>query len=98
MDFITDLPMTNGFNAIFTCVDRLTKYTKLIPCVFGISHSSAAEVASLFFENIVHSFGVPSNIVHDRDPHFTSLFWRELWSLMGTKSNETSAYHPQPNG
>ena len=35
MDFITSLPLCNGYNAIFTCVDRLTKLTRLIPCSLG---------------------------------------------------------------
>ena len=35
MDFVTDLPEHNGYNCIFTCVDRLTKMVKLIPCRMG---------------------------------------------------------------
>ena len=31
MDFITDLPPCGGFNGIYTCVDKLTKFVKLIP-------------------------------------------------------------------
>ena len=35
MDFVTNLPDHNGYNCIFTCVDRLTKMVKLIPCCMG---------------------------------------------------------------
>ena len=36
MYFITGLPLyTNGCNAIFTCVDHLTKYTFLTACTLG---------------------------------------------------------------
>ena len=36
MDFITGLLLcANGCNAIFTCVDRLTKYTVLTACNLG---------------------------------------------------------------
>ena len=31
MDFITDRPPCGGFNGIYTCVDKLTKFVKLIP-------------------------------------------------------------------
>ena len=35
MDFITGLPTcATGCNAIFTCLDRLTKYTVLTACTF----------------------------------------------------------------
>ena len=49
MDFITGLPScANGYNAIFTCVDRLTKYTVLTACTLGAGELSAKQVAQLF--------------------------------------------------
>ena len=98
MDFVTDLPPVAGVNTIFTCVDRLTKFTKLIPCTMGAQSLPATEVASLFFAHIVRSFGVPRSVIHDRDPRFTSLFWKELWALLGCKVSATTAYHPQGDG
>lgn len=38
---------------------------------------------------------MPTSIVCDTDPAFTSLFWRELFQLNGTKFNFNSSYHPQ---
>ena len=83
MDFIVGLPVVirnnNKYNAFYTCVDRLTKFIRIIPCFIGDNALTAAEVASLFFENIVRFFGVPTSIVHDRDSRFTSSFWTALW-------------------
>ena len=50
MDSITNLPECgSGFNAIYTCVDRLTKLVRLTPRKLGAGELSAATVASMFF-------------------------------------------------
>ena len=76
MDFITDLPIGGGYNCIFTCVDKLSKNVVLTPCTMGEGLLSAVEVADLFFATVVARFGIPRSVVHDRDPRFTSSFWR----------------------
>ena len=51
MDFITDLPACgpSGVNGIFTVVDRLTKFVRLIPIKLGEGELSADHVAQLFW-------------------------------------------------
>jgi hypothetical protein len=41
---------------------------------------------------------MPSSIVCDRDLSFTSVFWRTLFQMQGTRFNYSSAYHPQTDG
>ena len=60
MDFVTDLPPCSGFNGIYTCVDKLTKFVKLIPVLIRERALSAPEVARLFFVHNVHLFGISS--------------------------------------
>ena len=59
MDFVTGLPLDNGCNAVFVCVDKLTKLVRLVPCAAGEGELSAAATARLFLHHIVHYFGVP---------------------------------------
>ena len=68
MGFIADLPLSRPFNGMFTMVDKLTKWVKLIPIDMGEGEFSISSVAHLFFDHVVHSFGVLHIVLHDRDP------------------------------
>jgi len=56
------------------------------------------KLAQLYIKEIVRLHGVPSSIVSDKDPRFTSRFWQTLQSAMGSKLTMSSTYHPQTNG
>ena len=94
MDFTCGLPVCQNFNAIYTCVDRLTKLVRVVPCYMGDNDLSARYTAHLFFQSIVRHYGLPDSVVHDRDPRFTSQFWRALMARMGTKCLFSTAHHP----
>jgi len=95
MDFIEALPRVNGKTIILTVVDRFSKYAHFIP----LGHPyTAASVAKAFFQEIVRLHGLPATIVSDRDPVFTSDFWKELFNLTGVRLQFTSAFHPQSDG
>lgn len=47
---------------------------------------------------IVKLHGIPSSIVSDRDPRFTSRFWESLQKDLGTQTRLNSAYHPSADG
>ncbi|GJP66083.1 hypothetical protein CLOP_g22983 [Closterium sp. NIES-67] len=59
---------------------------------------TAEQTAQLFIANIIRLHGLPSAIISDQDPKFTSNFWRHLWDQFGTKLQFSSAYHPQTDG
>lgn len=96
MDFITCLPETvQGFNSIMVVVDRLSKMGHFLPCTTDITASDAAD---LFFSQIFRLHGLPQSIVSDRDPKFTSNFWRALFRLTGTSLDMSTAGHAQTDG
>ena len=91
---MTDLPEVNGYNALMVVLDKMGKLSRLVPCRAGENQLTAPEVAKLFFENWVRFFGAPKCVIHDRDVRFTVSFWKALWSIMGTCTLFSSAYHP----
>ncbi|GBG79852.1 hypothetical protein CBR_g30117 [Chara braunii] len=59
---------------------------------------SAREVAEIVFDRVVRDHGLPLSIISDRDPRFTSRFWRRLHEVYGTQLRFSSSYHPQTDG
>ena len=58
----------------------------------GEGELTAGNIADMFFDNVVSRFGVPASVLHDRDPHFTSAFWKPLWARLGARVRlDTSA-------
>ena len=62
------------------------------------SNHKVAKLADEYLKNIVKLHGIPTSIVCDRDPKFTSRFWRALNMALGTKVCVSTAYHPQTDG
>eukprot|EP00253_Pinus_taeda_P035184 PITA_35184 len=81
MDFITGLPKSGNKSVIMVVVDRLSKYAHFctLPHPF-----TPTLVAQPFMDQIFKLHGMPTSIVSDRDPIFTSNFWQELFRLQGT--------------
>ncbi|XP_030479163.2 uncharacterized protein LOC115696402 [Cannabis sativa] len=95
MDFIVGLPKSGSVSNILVVVDRFTKYAH-----FGAlsNQYTATKVVELFSNMVIKLHGLPRSIVSDRDPIFTSAFWRKLFELMGTRLKMSSSYHPQTDG
>ncbi|GJX61920.1 putative nucleotidyltransferase, ribonuclease H [Tanacetum coccineum] len=96
MDFVTGLPTTQKrHDAIWVVVDRLTKSAHFLPIRknYGIS-----KLAEIFRQEIVRLHGTPTSIVSDRDPKFTSRFWKGLQKAWGTRLKFSTSFHPQTDG
>ena len=76
-------------------VDKLTKSSHFIPVRIDYSMDRLAE---LYVDEIVRLHGVSLSIVSDRDSRFTSRFWKELQSALGTRLNFSTAFHLQTDG
>ena len=52
----------------------------------------------IYIREIVRLHGVPVSIVSNRDPRFTTHFWKSFQKAMGTRLIMSTAFHPQMNG
>ena len=80
MDLITHLPETeSGNTAIVVFVNRLSKMVRLAAVKTTID---SKQYADLFVKEIFAKHGLPSSIVSDRDPRFTSEFFTQLCKVL----------------
>ncbi|KAA3480729.1 DNA/RNA polymerases superfamily protein [Gossypium australe] len=90
MDFVSGLPLTpTRKDSVWVIVNRLTKSSHFIP---------VRKLAKLYVAEIVRLHGVPASIISDRDPRFTSRFWKALHQALGTRLDFSMVFHPQTNG
>ncbi|KAL0172165.1 hypothetical protein M9458_032476, partial [Cirrhinus mrigala] len=95
VDFMTDLPSSDGNTCILVTIDRFSKFCRLIP-LKGLP--TALETAEILFNHVFRYYGIPEDIVSDRGPQFISRVWRSFFRLLGVTISLSSGYHPQTNG
>jgi len=97
MDFITGLPTRPGRSndAIWVVVDRLTKMAHLVSMK---STDKSSILVEKYIDEILRLHGVPVNIVSDRDPKFSSIFWQDLQRALGTNVHMSTTFHPETDG
>lgn len=69
LDFVTGLSLSGGFPTILMVVDGFSKMAHFVPLPKLTSAKKTAELV------LQHMFRLPFDVVSDRDPQFTSVFW-----------------------
>jgi hypothetical protein len=77
-------------DSIMTVVDKLTKATHFI--LVKTTHKET-NIAKIYMKEVARLHGVPKAIVSDRDPMFTSNFWKGLFKRFGTNLYLSTTYH-----
>ncbi|GJX11045.1 putative reverse transcriptase domain-containing protein [Tanacetum coccineum] len=76
MDFVTKLPKSSqGYDTIWVIVDRLTKSAIFMPMR---ETDPLDKLARMYLKEVVTKHGIPVSIICDRDPRFSSNFWKSL--------------------
>jgi len=91
-DFITKLPLVQGYDSILVVVDWLTKMVYFIPTT---EKTLVEGLARLFRDNVWKLYGLLESIISDRGPQFVARLMRELNGMLGIESKLLTAFHPQ---
>jgi len=94
-DFITKLPLAQGYDLILVVVDRLTK---MVHFILTTEKTMAEGLARLFRDNVWKLHGLPKSIISDRGPQFAVGLMQELNRILGIESKMSMAFHPQTDG
>ena len=95
VDFITKLPLVQGYDSILVVVDR---FTKMAHFILTTEKTSAEELAQLFRDNIWKLHRLPDSIISDRGPQFAAGIMRELNRMLRIEMKLSTAFHPQTDG
>jgi len=94
-DFITKLPLAQGYDSILVVVDWSTKMVHFIPTT---EKTMAEGLARLFRDNVWKLHGLPKSIISDWGPQFAAGIMQELNRTLEIKSKMSIVFHPQIDG
>ena len=94
-DFITKLPLAQGYDSILVVIDRFTKMAYFIPTT---ERTSVEGLVCLFRDNIWKLHGLLDSIISDRGPQFAVGIMKELNRILGIETKLSIAFHPQTDG
>ena len=91
VDFITKLPLVQGYNSILVVCNRLTKMAHFVPT---IEKTLAKGMARLFWDNVWKLHGLLESIIIDRGVQFAAGMMKELNNILEIATKLSTAYHP----
>jgi len=94
-DFITKLPLAQGYDAILVVCDRFSKMAHFIATM---EKTSVEGLAKLFQDQVWRLYGLPESIISDRGVQFAAGMMKELNNLLGIQTKLSMAYYPQTDG
>ena len=94
-DFITKLPLAQGYDAVLVVCDCFSKMAHFI----AITEKTSVEgLTRLFRDHVWKLYGLPESITLDRGVQFAVGIMKKLNNLLGIQMKLSTAYHPQTDG
>jgi len=94
-DFITRLPLAQGYDAILVVCNRFSKMAHFIATM---EKTLAEGLTKLFQDHVWKLHGLPESIISDRGVQFVAGMMKELNNLLEIQTKLSMAYHPQTDG
>nr|GEV29528.1 putative reverse transcriptase domain-containing protein [Tanacetum cinerariifolium] len=70
-----------------------------LPCYGDLQTTDPMDkLARIYLKEVVTRHGIHVSIISDRDPRFTSNFWKSLQNALGTRLDMSTTYHPETDG
>nr|GEV06707.1 putative reverse transcriptase domain-containing protein [Tanacetum cinerariifolium] len=82
-------------SGLLEVVDRLNKSAHFLSMK---ETNPMDKLARLYLKEVVTRHRIPVSIICDRDPRFTSNFWKAFQKAIGTRLDKSTAYHPETDG
>ena len=89
-DFITKLPLAQGYNSILVVYNRITKMAHFVPT---IEKTLIEGVARLFRDNVWKLHSLPESIIIDRGVQFAVGMMKELNQILGIDTRLSTVYY-----
>ena len=83
------------YDQVWTIVDRFSQYVKILPLT---KNATAENLITKFFYHVYPDWGMPQDIVSDRDAKFTSKAWKDFCENFNIHQSMSTAYHPRTDG
>jgi hypothetical protein len=91
----TNTTRTDSYDELLVIVDTFSKMTVLIPTK---KTATSDEIFQLLWERIFSVYGIPDEILSDRDRIFKTEKWSNLMKTIGARQKLATAYHQQTDG
>ena len=94
-DFITKLPLAQGYDTILVVYNC---FSKIVHFIATTEKTSAEGLAKLFQDHVWKLHGLSKSIISDRGVQFAVGMMKELNNLLEIQTKLLTAYHPQIDG
>jgi hypothetical protein len=92
LDLITGLPKSEGHDAILVIVDKLTNFVQYVPTTLNLKQEGFAK---LFVQHLVLRYGLPRQMIADRDARWSRSFWASVAKHLDLDLLLSTLHHPQ---
>ena len=90
MDFIVDVPVSQGLRVVLVVEDFFIKASISVP---RTKLPTALQTTCIILQHVFHCHGLTNSVVTDQEAQLTAWFWRQLMGLLGLHLLFSSQYH-----